>query len=86
MADLFENRASGLESPAHSGADITPSDSSNLSTTSRALWVGGSGDLRVTMAGGQTVTLRNAPTGMCPIRVIRVHATGTTATGLVAVW
>lgn len=86
MPDLFENRASGLESPGHSAADITPSDSTDLLTTSRALWVGTSGDLRVTMAGGQTTTLRNAPVGLCPIRVTRVHATGTTAADIVAVW
>ena len=86
MPDIFENRSSGLESPAYDGTELTPSDSTDLPVTSRALFIGSSGDLSVTMAGGTTLLLRNVPVGILPIRASRVRATGTTADDIVAVW
>ncbi|HUF56671.1 MAG TPA: hypothetical protein VMM55_08950 [Thermohalobaculum sp.] len=86
MTDKFRARSSGLSSPGHSAADIVPADGTDLAVTSRALYVGGAGDLRVTMAGGQTVTFANLAPGILPVRVRRVHATGTTASGIVALW
>ena len=86
MPDIFENRSSGLESPGYNAAQVTPDDGSDLSTMSRALYVGNTGDIQVTMAGGATVLLRNVPAGLLPLRVARVFASGTTATDIVAVW
>ena len=86
MADIFEDRSSGLESPGYNAAEITPSDTTDLAFTSRALFVGTPGDLRVTMAGGDTVTFANLAAGFVPLRVRRVHASGTTASSIVAVW
>jgi hypothetical protein len=87
MTDVYENYAPGLTSPADNAAELTPSDSTNLTTFSRALWVGGAGNLCVTMIGGQTVTFSNVAAGtFLPIRVKRVLATGTTATLIDAVW
>lgn len=86
MADIFDKRASSLESPGLHAAEITPDDTADLETAARALWIGTGGDLRVTTAGGETVTLRNAANGLLPIRTARVHATGTTASDIVAVW
>lgn len=86
MPDIFEDRSSGLESPGYFAAEITPNDSIDLPTTSRALYVGTGGDISLTMAGGHTVTLRNVAGGFVPLRVSRIHATGTTATDIVAVW
>lgn len=87
MSDPFYNRLSGLESPALEAAEVTPSDSSDLASDSRSLYVGGAGTLRVTMTGGQVVNLTGISAGLVlPLRVRRVHATGTTATGIVALW
>lgn len=86
MPDPFSLHNSGLDSPAEGAAEVTPSDITDLDTTSRALWVGASGNLRVTMAGGQTVTFANLAVGWHPIRVKRVFATATTAASIVAVW
>ena len=86
MADIFEDRSSGLESPGYNAAEITPSDTTDLAFTSRALFVGAPGDLRVTTAGGDTVTFANLAAGFVPLRIRRVHASGTTASSIVAVW
>jgi hypothetical protein len=53
----------------------------------QALQVGGGGNLKVDTAGGQVgVTLTGVAAGLLRLRVTRVYQTGTTATGLVALW
>jgi hypothetical protein len=88
MADKFENYRAELNSPYAEAADIAPSDSTDLSTTTRAIYIGGgSGVLVATMKSGATVTFSGLVTGsVLPIRARRVLATGTTATDLVALW
>jgi hypothetical protein len=84
MSDKYQDFVSGLESPAFNGTAITPSDSIDLSITARAVFVGGGGNLRVMLAGGDTVTLNGVIAGMIyPLRVKRVMSTGTSATNLV---
>ena len=84
MADDFEDHQSGLTSPATQAQPITPSDSLALPYASRAIYVGGAGDLRVVMCSGDVVTLMGVQAGMVyPLRLAQVLATGTTATGLV---
>lgn len=85
MADQFALHQSGLTSPASRAAAVTPNDTTDLATVARALWVGGMGDVSVITAGGDTVTFAGVA-GLLPVRVTRVRATGTTATGIVAVW
>jgi hypothetical protein len=72
--------------PATSAAAVTPYDVNQLATVTRALWVGGAGDLRVKLLDGQTVTIPSANVGWHPLRVRQVFATGTTATNIVATW
>jgi hypothetical protein len=72
--------------PAHYAAAVTPSDTNDLSAASTALFVGGAGNMRVTMLGGGIETFTGLPVGWHPIRVTRVWATNTTATNIVAVW
>ena len=50
------------------------------------LYVGVTGDVKVTMAGGNTVVYTAMVAGWQPINVTRVWATGTAATNLVAAW
>ena len=73
-------------SPSFS-ADITPSDSTRFPPT-RGLYIGGSGNLVVEMAGdgGATRTYKNVVGGYdYSRRVVRVLA-ATTATDIVAMW
>lgn len=87
MSDNFSSHSSGLESPATRAAEVTPNDSTDLTYTSRALYVGGSGDVTLTTAGGDTVTLVGVPAGtILPIRAARVWATDTDATSIVSIW
>lgn len=83
--DPFKDHQTGLTSPAVSGEAITPSDATPLPAVTRCLYVGGAGDLRVELVSGDVVTLTGTVAGaIYPLRIARVLATGTTATGLVA--
>jgi len=85
-ADNFRLHTERLDSPGANAIAITPSDSANLAATSRGIYIGGSGNLTVEMAGGQTVTFTGVSAGcILPIRVNKV-LTSTTATYLVALY
>lgn len=63
---------------------LTPSDTANLDSPTRALYVGGAGNASVVLQDGATVTLTGLLVGtIYPVRVKRVNLTGTTATNLV---
>lgn len=84
MADQHQFAAEGLTSPADNATAVTPSDSTDLAYTSRALYVGGAGNIVVTMAGGGDVTFTAVPAGsILPVRVTRVKSTSTTATSII---
>lgn len=84
MADQFANVGESFTAPADNQVAVTPSDSTDLPFVSRALWVGGAGNLVVTpAAGGSDVTYTVAAGAILPIRVSRVKSTGTTATQIV---
>lgn len=71
---------------AEDGRSITPSDANAIQKT-KGIYVGASGDLRVEMAGGGVVTFVDLAAGVVhPLQVIRVYATGTTATGIVGLY
>ena len=73
--------------PAAYAAAVTPSDTVDLTNETRALYVGGAGDLSVETIAGNTITLAGAVAGsVIPIRVKRVNSTNTTATNIVAFW
>lgn len=84
MTDPFGNIAQSLESPATSATVVTPDDTADLATPSRALNVATSGSVQVTTIAGTTATIFIAAGIGFPVRVTRVWATGTTATGIVA--
>ena len=73
--------------PGRYAEAVTPSNSVDLTRVSRALFVGGAGNLSVVMAGnGETVVFIGVPAGaVLPIRVSRVNSTSTTATNIVAI-
>ena len=71
---------------ATQGRAVTKSDSTVLAVT-RALWVGGAGDLSLVFAdGGSAVTIAGVPAGtLVPVQVTKVMD-ATTATSIVALY
>jgi len=74
---------------------VTPSDSTDIPNPAStdgpqlgcALFVGTGGHIVVQMAGGGTATFNNIANGQfLPIQVVRVLATGTTATNILALF
>lgn len=75
---------------------ITTSDTVNFTAagtgppsdiTCDAIYVGGAGNMVVVLADGTAVTFNGVAAGsIIPIRAIRVNATNTTATNLVALY
>ncbi len=84
--DAFQSHSPSLQSPALRLAAITPDDAADLAQCTRALNVAVSGTVRVTTVGGDTGDLYIAAGVAFPVRVQRVHATGTTATGIRGLW
>lgn len=87
MIDDYKfSTADNISNPARSATAITPSDSAQLARLSRAILVGGAGDLAVLFADDTTpVTLKGLVAGsILPLRVQKVLSTGTTATNIVA--
>jgi hypothetical protein len=84
MADRFQNTAPSLSGPASHGFSVTPSDSALLSETTRGLYVGTSGDIAALTVSGASITLPSVPAGsLLPLRLTKIMATGTTASGIV---
>lgn len=86
MTDLFSNMAPGLESPARNLSEITPSDTEDLAIFSRALNVAESGFVAVTTIAGDEGRVFLAAGSIFPLRVRRIWATGTTATGIACLY
>jgi hypothetical protein len=87
MTDSFSKFARSLTSPPEHGLEVAPSDADDLPQVTRALYVGGTGDVSLRLKGGAALTLPNVQAGsLLPLRVAQVRATGTTATGLVGLW
>jgi hypothetical protein len=81
MADRFQKYRAALESIAMDAAAITPG-SSSLAQTTRALYVGNTGNVCVQMLGydnsNTVVTFVNVPAGtVLPVRVTKVFSNST---------
>lgn len=86
MTYSFSSFAATESSPARNAAAVTPADGENLATPAKALWVGAFGDVSVDTVGGQTAVVFKGCAGVLPVAVVRVRATGTTATDIVALY
>lgn len=87
MADIYAHTTPGLSSPAIDGSMIVPNDADDLAHVTRALYVGGGGQIAAQLASGSMVTFAAVPSGtLLPLRVRRVMSTGTSADGLVGLW
>lgn len=73
--------------PAYGAAVLTLHDTNELAVYSRAIYVGGTGNLKVTMVDGSTPTFTAIPVGtILPICVKVAWSTGSTATNVVALY
>lgn len=85
--DTFYSSNVGLASPFVHAFAITASDSTDLANVTRAIYVGGGGNIALITAGGETVTITGALIGFVyHIRATRVLSTGTSATNLVGLY
>lgn len=86
MSD-FDGRAASSIGPATRLRMVTPDDGVDLPDgPSRGLFVGGAGAVVVTGLDGAPATIVSGEAQYHPIRVRRVHATGTAATDIVALY
>jgi hypothetical protein len=87
MVDTFAGKDTRIDGPAANGIAITTNDSLDLANVTRGIYVGGTGDVKVNLAGSGTVTFSAVPVGtILPVRASRVYATGTTATLLIGLY
>lgn len=87
MSSTIKNRHKAtpihVASPVTGAFAITPNDATDLAEPTLSLYIGTAGTLKVTMLDGSVVTYPALAAGRHPLRVSRVWATGTTATGIV---
>lgn len=73
--------------PARNAAAVTPDNNNDLGFVTRGIIVGGNGNVSVNMSGsGAAIVIAMTAGTLYPIAVSRVLSTGTSATGIVAVW
>lgn len=83
MAGVIDRTNVGILDPIIMGMAVTPSDAVNLPWTTRQLRVtGASGDIVVTWANGEITTEPVLLGETLDWSVIKIGATGTTATGI----
>lgn len=71
---------------ANSVSAVTPSNTAPLSRGCTGIWIGGTGNVSVTMWDGSTATFTAVPAGtLLPVSPMLLNAS-TTATGLVALF
>ena len=80
MADEFELHITELEDPAEVHYAISPSDSVDLATRPRALYVNAEGTVAIQDKLGTDITYNVTAGQIIPFRGTRILATGTTAT------
>jgi hypothetical protein len=68
------------------GVSVTPNDSTDLTRNARGVYCTAAGTLKVTMANGDVLTFTSVACQYHPIEVKRIWSTGTTATGIIALY
>ena len=86
MADVALYRGAGFDSLRWDGVEVTPDDDNDLARPAAAVVAASDGMIQVTAAGGTVLSLYANAGFTLPVLVDRVHATGTTATGIVALY
>lgn len=90
MQDKFQNRSPSYTGPATYARQFTPSDVADLTDIPRWLTVDASGTLSVDMLENSDaenpISIPAQAGDLIYIRVKKIHATGTTATGIIGYW
>jgi len=81
--DNLKKLHASMTSSAENAFTITPHDTNDLQEVTKAVLVGVAGNLAVIMKQGDTAITLPVPAGYNPLRVSRVLAANTTATGIV---
>jgi hypothetical protein len=84
MTNRFRELEREATAPASDAFAVTPNDSTDLTFIARSLFFGGAGTVSVITLEGTTVSFTIPAGFILPLEVSRVNATGTTATGIVA--
>ena len=84
--DGFNKVARGPAGGPGNLALVTPNDAADLAHVTQWVYLAAAGALRVTTRGGQTVTTPPMSAGWHLMELSRIHATGTTATGIMVGW
>jgi hypothetical protein len=72
---------------ARRASEVVTSNTVTYEDPTRGVYVGVGGNVKVDMVSGGTVNFLNIIAGtLLPIQVVRIYATGTTATNLVALY
>jgi hypothetical protein len=86
MADKFAKFYSSYDGPATDGFTVIPADATVFAQPTRALYVGGAGNVTVRMISNNIVTFSSVPVGtVLPIRITAVFA-NSTATSIVGMF
>jgi hypothetical protein len=77
-----------IGSNAADAVAVVPSDTVDLAKVpTKGIYLGVSGDVKVTLSSGSTVTFTGLSSGVIhPIAAKRIYSTGTTATNILAVY
>lgn len=82
----FSSYARSPDLPASTALSVTPDDAADLPEVTLAINVAAPGTVRVTTQEGDVVDVAIAAGVAFPLRVSRIWATGTTATGISALY
>jgi len=88
MADEFAFTSDSPDAPARNASVVTPHDTNALANVSKALYIGGAGNIAVRLVDDASdVTFAGLSAGsILPVRASHVRLTGTTATSIVALF
>jgi len=85
--DAFSRQQTQSNDPHSNAVVVSPSDSADLGYVTRGVYVGTTGNMKVTMQDSGTVLFTGIPAGTTlPIRVTRIWSTTTTASTIIALW
>ena len=85
MPNPFSRRSSSLSGPGVDYVPVTPDDTTDLADVAASLYVEGGGTVAFVSVKGQSRTVVVPDYGWLVCGVVRVLATGTTASGIHAV-
>lgn len=86
IIDKFASDPDTLSTPSTEVAEIVPSDTADLAHVTKALNAATTGTVRITTETGTVTDIFLAAGVVFPLRVRRVWSTGTSATGLRALY